>query len=342
MSTRRMSDEYTSDDIVHEESARQQDVPAVPGHRLRKYNVRMLAASVFLMMALCAILLYRISTLNAAIAEMTAQIGRLTQLAVEQREQIQSLRKELDDAQTPDDPAKEDNVGQGGGGNQEPPAEPDAAHKVYLTFDDGPSPNTQKILDILDKYGVKATFFVVGKQGDAKKEAMNKIVAAGHTLAMHSGTHKYAELYASLEDFAKDFADQQQFIYEATGVMCTIYRFPGGSSNTVSEIDMKDCARYLDSQGVRFFDWNISSGDGGTYLVPVEDLVANCTKKISKNSTSVILMHDAAGKTTTVEALPKIIETIQAMEDTVILPITDATTPIQHITWQKADAESAE
>ena len=100
---------------------------------------------------------------------------------------------------------------------------------------------------------------------------------------------------------------------------------------------MKEFAQYLDSQDVRFFDWNISSGDGGSYLFPTETIIENCTSNISKYGTSVVLMHDSAGKSTTLEALPTIIEKIQAMEDTVILPVTGGTEPVQHIQWQDGD-----
>lgn len=98
---------------------------------------------------------------------------------------------------------------------------------------------------------------------------------------------------------------------------------------------MKEFAQYLDSQDIRFFDWNISSGDGGSYLFPAETIIENCTSNVSNYSTSVILMHDSAGKSTTLEALPTIIEKIQDMEDTVILPITGGTEPVQHIKWQE-------
>ena len=138
-----------------------------------------------------------------------------------------------------------------------------------------------------------------------------------------------------MENFAADFEKERAYLLDVTGVESTIYRFPGGSSNTVSETDMREFAEYLDSQGVRFFDWNISSGDGGSFLVPVEMLIENCTAAIKDHSTSVVLMHDAAGKTTTREALPTIIETIQAMDDTVLLPITEETMPVQHIQWKK-------
>jgi len=227
------------------------------------------------------------------------------------------------------------------GGIEESVAEVSAAHKVYLTFDDGPSANTDDILDVLKQYDVKATFFVVGREGTSSEEALARIVEEGHTLAMHSYSHKYSEIYASLDNFAEDFKKVQDYLYETTGVMSTVYRFPGGSSNTVSDIDMAECAKYLDSQGVRFFDWNISSGDGGSVVLPVETLLENCTANISRYSTSVILMHDSPKKMTTLEALPKIIETIQAMDDTVILPITEGTKTVQHIKWQEEDLDGA-
>lgn len=309
---------------------------------LRRCNIRMLMISIVMLIILCAVMLARIHALNETIKNMNTQLEGLARLANEQQEQLRQLTEELQDAQEGNSMAEGGNSAGGqmqgkdsGTDAKDSVPEITAAHKVYLTFDDGPSTNTRDILDILDEYGVKATFFVVGKDSESARESMKQIVEAGHTLGMHSYSHKYSELYASVEDFAEDFAKLQEYIYEVTGVKSMVYRFPGGSSNTVSKIDMKEFAKYLDSQGVRFFDWNISSGDGGSYLYPAETLVEHCTENISRYSTSVILMHDSAGKMTTVEALPTIIEKILEMEDTVILPITDETTPIQHISWQE-------
>ena len=204
-------------------------------------------------------------------------------------------------------------------------------HKVYLTFDDGPSIYTNDILDILDSYNVKATFFVVGKEGTNAEEALQRIVDEGHTLGMHSYSHKYKELYESMDSFTQDFARIRDYIYQATGVESVCYRFPGGSSNTVSEIDMHDFIDYLDSQGVKYYDWNVSSGDGGSMKLSTDTLLENCTKDIDTRDTSIILLHDSAEKPTTVEALPDIIENILARPDTVILPITENTRPIHHI-----------
>ena len=207
----------------------------------------------------------------------------------------------------------------------------DKSSRIYLTFDDGPSIYTNDILDILDSYNVKATFFVVGKEGTNAEEALQRIVDEGHTLGMHSYSHKYKELYESMDSFTQDFARIRDSIYQATGVESVCYRFPGGSSNTISEIDMHDFIDYLDSQGVEYYDWNVSSGDGGSMKLSTDTLLENCTKDIDTRDTSIILLHDSAEKPTTVEALPDIIENILARPDTVILPITENTRPIHHI-----------
>lgn len=205
------------------------------------------------------------------------------------------------------------------------------AHRVYLTFDDGPSAYTNEILDILAEYDIKATFFVVGKEDDKSKEALKRIVAEGHTLGMHSYSHKYADLYSSEESFENDFLELKNYLEETTGVPCKFYRFPGGSSNTVSKVDMQVLTSYLEKQGISYFDWNISSGDASRNKLSVDTLVKNCTQDIGRYNDAVILLHDSADKKSTVDALPQIIETILDMEDTVILPITETTQPIRHL-----------
>lgn len=306
---------------------------------------------------LCGVLLLQIWDLNQTIGTLRDRLDRLTRFAAEQRDRLEQFARDDLDESKPSGSGSDSRgeawdsertkAADGEGDSEGSGLELDAAavngqgvaHKVYLTFDDGPSDKTEEILDILDKYNVKASFFVVGREGDQAQEAMRKIVEAGHTLGMHSYTHKYDEIYDSVENFAADFQKEQDYLYEVTGVKSMVYRFPGGSSNTVSARDMREFARYLDDQGVRFFDWNISSGDGGSFLVPVETLIENCTATIKDHSTSVVLMHDVAGKTTTREALPVIIETIQAMDDTVLLPITEDTELIQHIKWRDEEKE---
>ncbi|MDE6129109.1 MAG: polysaccharide deacetylase [Lachnospiraceae bacterium] len=213
--------------------------------------------------------------------------------------------------------------------------EEEPVRKVYLTFDDGPSSNTNKILDILAQYDVKATFFVVGKEGEWAEDAYKRIVEEGHTLGMHSYTHVYQSIYASVEAYAEDLNRLKDYLYEVTGVESRFVRFPGGSSNKVSDINMREFIAYLNEEGITYFDWNVSSGDAGGRLLEAEEIVANCINGIGNKDTVVILMHDAAGRPTTVEALPALIERIQEMENTELLPITDDTLPVQHIKSQE-------
>ena len=203
--------------------------------------------------------------------------------------------------------------------------------KVYLTFDDGPSGNSDQILDILDDYNIKATFFVVGKEDEESKRIYKRIVDEGHTLAMHSYTHKYSYIYSSLDNFKEDLDRIKTLLHDVTGQDCDLYRFPGGSSNQVSNVDMAEYIKYVNEEGIRYLDWNVASGDATSAPVTADDLVENVMSDVVKYKTSVVLMHDADSKDATVEALPTLIEKLQA-EGALILPVSDDTEMIQHIT----------
>lgn len=210
--------------------------------------------------------------------------------------------------------------------------------RVYLTFDDGPSPNTQNILDILAEYEVQATFFVTAMYAPKYDEYYSRIVEEGHSLGIHSYSHVYSEIYASLENFREDFAKMQNYVYELTGKQCILYRFPGGSSNRVSATPVKELISWLNEEGIIYYDWNVSGRDSeSSYLLP-EEIAANCLRgieKCGKDETVIVLLHDAAGKKSTVEALPLIIDGIRQMEDTVLLPVSEGTMPVQHISITK-------
>ena len=211
------------------------------------------------------------------------------------------------------------------------PETEEGIRKVYLTFDDGPSSNTDEILDILAEYDVKATFFVVGKEEERYQPLYKRIVEEGHTLAMHSYSHKYNEIYQSKESYVEDLTKLQEFLYDTTGVWCRYCRFPGGSSNTVSRVDMHELIAYLEEQDMSYFDWNVSSGDATSAYISPEAIIRNSTARLQEFQEAIILMHDASDKDSTVKALPGLIERIQAMEDTKIVPITDDTEAIHHI-----------
>ena len=210
------------------------------------------------------------------------------------------------------------------------PEDIEGTRYVYLTFDDGPSSSTDEILDILEEYDVKATFFVCGKPSAKYKDVYARIVNDGHTLGMHSYSHKYSDIYSSLDSFKADLDKLRIFLYETTGVWSKYYRFPGGSSNDVSQVDMTELIDHLDSSEITYFDWNVSAGDDRSGATK-ETIYSNIVTNVPKFKHCIVLMHDAADKKSTVDALPQIIEAIQSMDDTVIVPITDNTLPVQHI-----------
>ena len=210
------------------------------------------------------------------------------------------------------------------------PEDIEGTRYVYLTFDDGPSSNTEEILNILDDYNVKATFFVCGKDLELYGDAYKRIVDDGHTIGMHSYSHNFGDIYSSGDAFAADYVKIHDLILNTTGVDTKYYRFPGGSSNKVSSTSMSTFINYLNEQGAVYYDWNVASGDATSQAFTSEQLVDNVMKDVVKYKTSVVLLHDAANKNATVEALPGLIESLQE-QGAMILPITDETTIIQHV-----------
>ena len=208
-------------------------------------------------------------------------------------------------------------------------AEKGDVHKVYLTFDDGPSEYTGDILDILAEYGIKATFFVVGSEEEGAGDIYRRIVEEGHTLGMHSYSNKYSVIYQSREAFAEDYRKLHDYLLAETGVDVRYYRFRGGSSNQISNVPMADLIHYLNEQGVVYYDWNVTSGDAAAAFT-TDEIVEKVTGDVAKYKTSVVLLHDTGGKQTTVEALGPLIEALQAMEAE-ILPIGDDTDAIQYV-----------
>ena len=183
--------------------------------------------------------------------------------------------------------------------------------RVYLTFDDGPSQNTTKILSILDKYDAKATFFVVYRKGDKNKKLYKRIVDEGHTIGIHSFTHNYKNIYSSEKAFCKDVVSMRNYIYNVTGVKTNFYRFPGGSGNTVSKVDIKKCINYLNKESIIYYDWNVDNGDATGKKLSDKQLINNVVKNVKTKNTPIVLMHDAATKNSTVKTLPMIIKILK-------------------------------
>lgn len=203
--------------------------------------------------------------------------------------------------------------------------------KVYLTFDDGPSSYTKDILDILKRYNVKATFFVTGMNLQYD-ECLQEILDDGHSLGLHTFSHVYSDIYNSLDNFKEDFNKVRDYVYLNTGEKINLYRFPGGSANNVvSEETRNEILAWLKKEGIIYFDWNVYSGDAENQLLSAEEIADNCIKGVEECNTAIVLLHDSNGKKSTIEALPLIIEGINQLDDTMLLPMDEETVTIQQI-----------
>ena len=199
---------------------------------------------------------------------------------------------------------------------------------IYLTFDDGPSKYTKRLLEILKTYGVKATFFVTNQQ-PAYAHLLTNIAQDGHAIGIHSYTHIYKDIYSSKERFFEDFNKIRQLIYDKTGQWSNIMRFPGGSGGRVSTNYcpgiITDIVKDLNEMGYLYYDWNVVSGDDGTYKDA--DSIANAViSAIKTKSVSCVLQHDLTSYS--VEATVQIIEWGLANGYTFLT--LDATSPVFH------------
>ena len=182
---------------------------------------------------------------------------------------------------------------------------------IYLTFDDGPSVNiTPKILDILKKENIKATFFVIN-YSDKNEDLVKREVQEGHTIGIHGYSHEYSKIYKSKDTYLKNVYDLQAKIEKSTGVKTMYTRFPGGSSNTVSRKYCKgimtDLTKELLAKGFKYYDWNVCAEDAGS-AKSAKDVYNYTVKNLSKKRGNMVLMHDFSGAKKTLEALPDIIK----------------------------------
>ena len=198
---------------------------------------------------------------------------------------------------------------------------------VYLTFDDGPSYLTEQFLDVLDQYGVKATFFVTN-QSPEYSYLIAEAYQRGHTIGMHTSSHSF-EIYKSEEDYFFDLQEIANVVHDQIGYVPCFIRFPGGSSNTrsrrYSEGIMAKLAEEVQARGYQYYDWNGECGDGK--MLSAEEEVAIALDCSAENI--IMLCHDGPLKEATLEALPGIIEGYQA-RGYVFAPIDRDTMVVHH------------
>lgn len=175
---------------------------------------------------------------------------------------------------------------------------------VYLTIDDGPSENTAPILEILRNKGVNATFFVIGTQVEKYPDLLKQAYEQGNAIGNHTYSHNYSEIYKGPEAFVANLKKNEELIYKLIGIKPKVIRTPGGTHgnfhvNYYNAVDKED---YL------VYDWNVSTGDATAPLVSVETIIRNVKEQVPGRDRIILLMHDAPGKRTSVEALPTVIQ----------------------------------
>lgn len=179
---------------------------------------------------------------------------------------------------------------------------------IYLTFDDGPSNNTSKILDILKQEDIKATFFLVNFNS-SYNPAVKRIYDEGHSIGIHSYTHNYKLIYSSVGAYFDDLNKMNDKIKTITGSDTKLLRFPGGSSNTISSFNkgiMTTLVKEVTNAGYHYFDWNVDSSDAWSARNS-NDVYNNVINNL-KNGTNIVLMHDLSSNEKTVNVLEKIIK----------------------------------
>ncbi len=164
---------------------------------------------------------------------------------------------------------------------------------IYLTFDDGPYAYTEDLLDILAAYNVKATFFVTCDYPEYE-DMVGRAFREGHTIAVHTATHNYYQIYASERNYLDDFNEVEEMIFRQTGQYTRLFRFPGGSSNTVSYFNPGIISRLvvlMHDLGYQYYDWHVDSDDaGGTRSTA--GVYANVVNGCAERQSSVVLQHD--------------------------------------------------
>lgn len=176
---------------------------------------------------------------------------------------------------------------------------------AYFTFDDGPSHNTEKILDILREQDAKATFFVCAQESDdADSPALlRRILDEGHEIGLHSYTHDYKKIYSSLDRYLEDLSAINDYVIEATGYRASIVRFPGGSGTmNASRSLIKKISGEIERRGYVYYDWDIDSGDALSKSSP-ETLAEKVANKTNNRDRVIILMHDTPAQKTTPDAV---------------------------------------
>lgn len=178
---------------------------------------------------------------------------------------------------------------------------------AYLTFDDGPSPVTERVLDVLKVYGVNATFFLIGSNiTEETEDFVKREVEEGHVIGIHTYSHKAEQMYSSVENYEKDFLEAEKALESLVTIDRKLCRFPWGSANNYLNAIEGEVIPWLEQKGYTYCDWNVSGEDAvGT---PTSwSIYHNVQKDFSRYEKPVILLHDGSSCKLTAEVLPDVI-----------------------------------
>ena len=183
-------------------------------------------------------------------------------------------------------------------------------YRAYLTFDDGPSENAMAVMDILDAYGIKATFFMNGEESDLAREVYSRVIEDGHVLANHTYSHSYGRIYQSWEGFYQDIREMENCVRAQTGYeVAKIVRFPGGSNSGGGNAAlMNEIKTQLTNLGYQYVDWNVSGEDAIHSNVSGSQIYRNIVRYVEGKNVAVILLHTTNRTSATVRVLPDIID----------------------------------
>lgn len=179
---------------------------------------------------------------------------------------------------------------------------------VFLTFDDGPSRNTVKILDTLAEYNVSATFFLIGENmTEEGVKIAKRAVEEGHMLGMHTETHRYEKIYHSVDSFLADYDKLAARFVENFGGCPAVFRFPGGSYSAYINPIKSKLREELTRRGFVGYDWNVS-GEDSVGTPTAASIKKNIFDTIKGQEQPIILLHDSPCSNLTAEVLPEILE----------------------------------
>lgn len=184
---------------------------------------------------------------------------------------------------------------------------------AYLTFDDGPSDNTVKILKTLEEKKAVATFFLIGNSITPEyEEIVRQTVKQGNAVGVHTYCHQKNVLYCNAECFWEDFNKASSIVEQVTGERPTLHRFPWGSNNSYVSAYVDELHEKLQEMGVRSYDWNVSGEDsiGGT--VAKSTIFNNVKKDVTRYDEPIILLHDSASTDNTAAVLGEMIDYIRS------------------------------